>query len=223
MRPPELLRGKMVVRCADFDARHVLLDLKALVRSISDRPVFGAAVAYRVDDYSFDGLRAVAPAGAGGTMLLSMPGVFGSTPDQLRNVAAEIVANDYREVVLVNGRVVLHGPTLSHGRPPITRFALSRRHADWSLDDLADHWLRRHAPLVVQGPLFDRSTINIAETPSAWDGVVEQRFTTREHLLEHDRRIRNDKPVAADVKRFVESAEMCFGPEVAFLAARGDG
>jgi len=81
------------------------------------------------------------------------------------------------------------------------------RRSGLSLQDFREHWLERHAPLVMaHTPLFDRYVSNIPPADCPWDGIVEQWFADESTWLEHDRRILEERPeVRADIPRFVGS------------------
>lgn len=96
-------------------------------------------------------------------------------------------------------------------RPSIARFGFLTRPAAMDPATFGEHWLRRHAPIVVRnGPLFRRYEAHLARCDSpvlAWDGVVVQWFADQADWNRHDELIATTKDaVREDIPRFVGSA-----------------
>jgi hypothetical protein len=92
-------------------------------------------------------------------------------------------------------------------KPYLERFALSRRAAG-SKEEYRRRYLIGHVPLVLENnPLFDGYVVNLVDAPNNdWDGLTQQRFSSPQRWIDHDRQLFEAKPaVAADLRTLVKT------------------
>lgn len=102
----------------------------------------------------------------------------------------------------------------------MSRIGLVARKESLSLGAFWQHWTQVHVPLVLaHDPLFDGYTTNLLDDRSLpWSGVVEQWFANPAAWAEHDRRLREERPVIVDdIGKFISHVVQFEAVQVATL------